>query len=566
MLQNTKNKDRFKGGDYILGGFVIIVLIVIVVSTRGFSQSSSIQPEKKPNIVFILVDDMGWKDLGTYGSSFYETPNIDRLASQGMKFTNAYASSPKCSPSRSSIMTGQYPVHTGITDYIIGTQNGIGPQPTQKLLPREFTMNLPKSEVTIAQALKDNGYVTFFAGKWHLGLSPKYWPKHEGFDYNYGGWRAGSPTTAGMGGYFSPWNNPRLKNGPKGTFLTDRLTTKTIQFIKKEAKAGRPFFADLSFYAVHEPIEAKKKYIKKFKRKVLRLGLDTLKQVIRDSSASHRGWKPVMTERIVQDNPVYAGLIYSVDQNVGRIMATLKKLEITKNTIVVFTSDNGGLATSEGMPTSNLPLRYGKGWLYDGGLRVPLIIKWPGVTKAGSIAKFPVINTDFYPTFLQMAGVPPMPQQDKDGVSMVPLLKGKKSIEQPVLYWHFPHYSNQKGTPSSAIQEGLWKLIQFYNNNHVELYNLRIDIGERYNLVKKFPQKTASLLYKLNKWKQRTHAKIPKINPSYNPDYKKVLKKKHEAYQQFIKIYQSQFGKDVYLPMLKKKLLKRYHKKYPQLQ
>jgi arylsulfatase A-like enzyme len=544
---------------------VAFIMLFLMGPKYGFSQSS-MQSGKKPNIVFILVDDMGWKDLGTYGSTFYETPHIDKLASQGMRFTNAYASSPECSASRSSIMTGQYPVHTGITDWIIGTQNSSGPQPTQKLLPREFVFNLPKSETTIAQALKDHGYTTFFAGKWHLGLSPKYWPLHEGFDYNDGGWAAGNPRDYGMGGYFSPWNNPRLKNGPKGTFLTDRLTTKTIQFIKKEAKKGRPFFVDLSFYAVHEPIEAKKKYIQKFKRKAQRLGLDTLKQVIRDSSATHRGWKPVMTERIIQDNPVYAGLIYSVDQNVGRIMKTLKQLGIAKNTIIVFTSDNGGLATSEGMPTTNRPLRYGKGWLYEGGLRVPLIIKWPRVTKPGSVSQFPVVNTDFYPTFLQMAGLSPMPKQAKDGVSLVPLLKDKKSIKQPVLYWHFPHYSNQKGTPESAIRQGTWKLIQFYNGNHVELYNLRNDIGERYNLAKAFPQKTGTMLYMLNRWKRKTNAKIPKLNPYYNPDYRKVLKKKHETYQQFIKRYQSQFGKDIYKPLLKKKLLKRYHKKYPQLQ
>ena len=216
----------------------------------------------RPNIVFILCDDLGWKDLGTYGSSFYETPNIDQLAARGIKFTDGYASCPVCSPSRASIMTGQYPVHTGITDWIPGGQNIIGPRPNLKLIQPPLAMNLATNEVTIARALKDGGYATCFAGKWHVGMAPSSWPEAVGFDYNYGGWAAGNPRAYGMGGYFSPWNNPKLQNGPKGEMLTDALTTKTIEFIKQEAAAGKPFFADLSFYAVHEPIEAKAEYIK----------------------------------------------------------------------------------------------------------------------------------------------------------------------------------------------------------------------------------------------------------------------------------------------------------------
>ncbi len=541
----------------------IIILIACGNPAGAFAQPHK-QSNKKPNIIFILVDDMGWKDIGADGSTFYETPNIDKLASQGMRFTDAYASSNVCSPSRSSIMTGQYPVHTGITDWIPGSQ-AKGPRPTWKLLPKEFTFNLPDSDKTIAQALKDHGYATSYAGKWHLGLDPGHWPKAQGFDHNYGGWAAGNPWSYGMGGYFSPYHNPKLSDGPKGEFLTDRLTSETIKFIKKQAKKGQPFFADLSFYAVHERIQSKKKYIEKFKQKAHRLGLDTLKQVIVDSSASHRGWKPIMTERIVQDNPVYAGLIYSVDENVGRIMAALKKLGIADNTVVVFTSDNGGLSTSEGMPTTNNPLRYGKGWNYEGGIRVPLIIKWPGGTKPGSVTHFPVINTDFYPTFLQMAGLPPMPEQAIDGVSLVPLLKGKPSIDQPRLYWHYPHYSNQRGTPSSAMRERDWKLVQFYDDNHVELYNLRTDLGEHHDLAGAFPKKTAKMLHQLNQWKRKTHAKIPSINPFYNPLYRLLLKQNHETNKQFMKQYRSQFGKDVYDPTFSKNLSKRYHKKYPEL-
>jgi arylsulfatase A-like enzyme len=548
---------------FLLCGF--IVLIICGGPARVLSQTHN-QSNRKPNIVFILVDDMGWKDLGTYGSTFYETPNIDKLASKGMKFTDAYASSTVCSPSRSSIMTGQYPTRTGITDWIVGRQNTRGPEPTQKLLPPEFAFNLAPSEITIAQALKNHGYITFYAGKWHLGLKPSSWPKAEGFDYNYGGWAAGNPWDFGMGGYFSPWNNPKLKNASKGTFLTDYLTTKTIAFIKKEARKGVPFFADLSFYAVHERIQSKKKYIKKFKRKAHRLGLDTLKQFISDSSVAP--WMGSWSDRIVQANPVYAGLIYSVDENVGRIMKALKKLGILNNTIVVFTSDNGGLSTlpKPNAPTSNLPFRYGKGWTYEGGIRVPLIIKWPGITKPGSITHFPVINTDLYPTFLQMAGLPPMPQQAKDGVSMVPLLKGQKSIDQPDLYWNYPHYHGGGETPSSAMREENWKLIQYYNDGHVELYNLRSDIEERDNLANIFPKRTAKMLHMLNHWKRRTHAKLPTINPFYNPYFRKIMEQQHESYHQYLKYYHSLFNKSVYDSTLYRNLKKRFHKKYPQLQ
>jgi arylsulfatase A-like enzyme len=372
-----------------------------------------------------------------------------------------------------------------------------------------------------------------------------------------------------MGGYFSPYHNPKLSDGPKGQFLPDRLTSEIIKFIKKEAREGQPFFADLSFYAVHEPIQAKQKYVEKFKRKARRLGLNHLKQFIRHhSSHGPAGWMQHWSERIVQDNPVYAGLIYSVDQNVGRILATLKKLGIARNTIVVFTSDNGGLSTlgTPHAPTSNLPLRYGKGWTYEGGIRVPLIIKWPGVTKPESVTHFPVINTDFYPTFLQAAGLSPMPKQAIDGKSLVPLLKGKQSIDQPALYWHYPHYHGGGASPESAMRAGNWKLIQFYNDNHVELYNLRTDIEERHDLADVLPERTAKMLHQLNNWKRKTRAKIPKLNPFYNPGYRKVINQDHESYRKYLKEYRSLFGKDTYRPTFVKKLSKKYHKQYPTLQ
>ena len=496
----------------------------------------------RPNIIFILTDDLGWKDLTVYGSTFYETPNLDKLASEGMRFTNAYASCNVCSPSRSSILTGQYPVRTGITDWIAGRQSA-GPMPYDKLIPLPFTLNLDTSEVTIAEALKQNGYATFFAGKWHLGLLPRSWPLQEGFDVNKGGWAAGNPRDYGMGGYFSPYHNPKLEDGPKGEFLTDRLTTEAIEFIKEKSKENKPFFADLSFYAVHEPIEAKQEYVEKFKEKAHRLGLDTLTTFVKDAAwmQNESGWE----ERIVQSNPVYAALLYSVDENVGRIMTVLKQLNISENTIVIFTSDNGGLSTSEGAPTTNLPLRYGKGWNYEGGVRIPLIVKWPGVTQGESVCHFPIVNTDFYPTFLQMAGLPLMPEQHKDGISLAPLLEGKKTIDQPALYWHYPHYSNQGGTPSSAIREGNWKLVQFYGDNHSELYNLRTDIEERRDLSRALPGRTADMLKLLNKWKKQTHAKIPILNPYYNPDYKELMKNNDETWRQYILNYHSLFGKEI---------------------
>lgn len=496
----------------------------------------------KPNIIFILADDLGWKDLSVYGSTFDETPNLDKLASEGMRFTDAYASCNVCSPSRSSILTGQYPVHTGITDWIAGRQSA-GPMPFDKLIALPFSYNLDTSEITIAETLKQNGYATFFAGKWHLGLSPRSWPLKEGFDVNKGGWAAGNPAAYGMGGYFSPYHNPKLEDGPKGEFLTDRLTTEAIEFIKEKSKENKPFFVDLSYYAVHEPIKAKQEYIEKFKKKAHLLGLDTLTTFLKDAPWMQN--QPDWGERIVQSNPVYAALLYSVDENVGRIMTLLEKLNISKNTIIIFTSDNGGLSTSEGAPTSNLPLRYGKGWNYEGGVRIPLIVKWPGVAKGGSICHFPVVNTDFYPTFLQMAGLPLMPEQHKDGVSLLPLLQDEKIIDQPVLYWHYPHYSNQGGTPSSAIREGDWKLVQFYEDNHVELYNLQTDIEERRDLSGTLAGRTADMLQLLNAWKKQTDAKIPILNPFYNADYKKLMQKSNETWKQFISNYHTIFGKTI---------------------
>lgn len=536
------------------------VLTLLAIFSPLLLRAQKDATRQKPNIIFFLTDDLGWKDLSVYGSTFDETPNLDRLATEGMRFTDAYASCNVCSPSRSSIMTGQYPVTTGITDWIIGRQNSNGPMPYDKLLPQPFTFNLDTSEVTIAEALKRGGYATFFGGKWHLGLSPEYWPENQGFDVNKGGWAAGNPRDGGMGGYFSPYHNPRLSDGPKGEFLTDRLTDEAIRFIQEKTRAHEPFFVDVSFYAVHQPIEAKKQYIDKFRAKAHRLGLDTMNAFVKNEAwmAYQPGWKT----RVVQSNPVYAALLYSVDENIGRVMALLKKLDIEKNTIVVFTSDNGGLSTSEGSPTSNAPLRDGKGWNYEGGVRIPLIIKWPGVTGPGSVSHTPVVNTDLYPTFLEAAGLPLMPAQHTDGVSLRPLLAGTGPIAQPAIYWHYPHYSNQGGSPSSAMREGDWKLVQFYDDGRVELYNLKTDTSERHDLSRMFPARTATMLQMLNEWKKESHAKIPSVNPYYNPDYQELMKATGETKNEFLARYDSLFSKKVFDPNLKvriKEQLARYH-------
>ncbi|MEN6333319.1 MAG: sulfatase, partial [Phycisphaerales bacterium] len=422
---------------------------------------------RKPNFVFFLSDDLGWKDLGCYGSTFYETPNIDRLAAQGVRFTNAYAACPVCSPTRASIMTGKYPARLRTTDYFGAPQpDTVGRHWTKDkpLLPARYEDRLPLEEVTIAEALKEHGYATFFAGKWHLGPEG-YWPEDQGFDVNKGGCDRGGP----YGGkkYFSPYDNPRLPDGPTGEHLPDRLASETCKFI--EASKDRPFLAYLAFYSVHTPLMAREDLKAKYEQKA--------KQVKHEGPDwGKEGDRQV---RLVQDHAVYAGMVEAMDQAVGKVLDALDRLGLAKDTVVFFMSDNGGLSTSEGHPTSNLPLRGGKGWLYEGGIREPLIVRWPGVTQAGSTCEEPVTSTDFYPTMLEMAGLPPKPEQHVDGRSVAPLLKRTGSQERRAFFWHYPHYGNQGGSPGGAVRVGDYKLIEFYEDSRVELYNLRDDLGEQ---------------------------------------------------------------------------------------
>jgi arylsulfatase A-like enzyme len=457
---------------------------------------------RRPNFVFFLVDDLGWKDLGCYGSPFYETPNVDRLAASGVRFTSAYAACPVCSPTRASIMTGKYPARLRTTDYFGAPQ----PETVQKhwtrdkpLLPARYEDRLPLEEVTVAEALKEHGYATFFAGKWHLGPEG-YWPEDQGFDINKGGIERGGP----YGGkrYFSPYGNPRLPDGPDGEHLPDRLATETCRFI--ESHKDRPFLAYLAFYSVHTPLMAREDLKAKYEEKA--------RQVKHDGPDwGEEGDRKV---HLVQDHAVYGGMVEAMDLAVGKVLDALDRLDLTRDTIVFFMSDNGGLTTSEGHPTCNLPLRAGKGWLYEGGIREPMIVRWPGVTQAGSTCGEPVISTDFYPTMLEMAGLPPKPQQHLDGQSMVSLLKRGDAQEGRAFFWHYPHYGNQGGSPGGAVRVGDDKLIEFYEDGRVELYNLRDDLGEQNDLVAKLPQKAAELRQMLHEWQKRVEARMPTPNPN----------------------------------------------------
>jgi arylsulfatase A-like enzyme len=472
------------------------------------------KPEKpKPNVIFILLDDFGYTDLGCYGSKFYETPNIDRLASQSVKFTDAYAACPVCSPTRASIMTGRYPVNTGITDWIPGRQASNSGSPTDKFIALPFKLELALNEVTIAEVLKKNGYRTMISGKWHLGETPEYWPENQGFDVNKGGFSKGSPVKNNVSnGYFSPYGNPRLEDGPVGEYLTDRQTDEAIRFI--ENTGGTPFYIYLSYYAVHNPMQGKEKLISRFTAKADSMGLTKMQPFTREKEWIKKSMSDNFKERIFQSNPVYASMIYSVDENLGKLFKRLEELNLDKSTIIFFTSDNGGLSTSEGSPTCNAPLRAGKGWLYEGGIRVPLIIKVPGKTKPGTIVRSPVSSIDYFSTIVEMTGSVKTDLQN-DGVSIVPLFKKDKMKERP-LFWHYPHYSNQGVEPGSAVRLGRYKLIDNFEKGRQELYDLETDLSENNNISASNPQKTKELYSLLKDWRTKTGAKMMTPNPKYN--------------------------------------------------
>ena len=464
-----------------------------------------------PNILFILIDDLGWKDLSCYGSTFYETPNLDALAAQSMRFSDAYASCPVCSPTRASILTGKYPATVGITDWIDWT--GKVHPCRGRLIDVPYLKQLPSSETTLADTLRDGGYQTWHVGKWHLG-GEGHSPLEHGFDVNIGGCHSGYP---GEGGYFSPWTIPPLVDAdvPDGTYLTDYLTDRAIDLIRD--RDDRPFFLNMWYYSVHTPIEAKAEKIRKYEEKAVAMGLDKVQTFAEGDffPTEHKRHERIR-RRLVQSDPVYAAMIESLDENIGRLLAAIEAAGEADNTIVIFTSDNGGEATAEGSPTCNAPLAEGKGWMYEGGTREPLLVRWPGVTPPGSRCSTPVTSPDFYPTLLEAAGLPLRPEQHVDGVSFASLLRGDDDFERGPIFWHYPHYGNQGGTPGSSVRLGDYKLIEFYEDNRLELYNLREDIGESHDLASADPQRTADLHEMLVAWRESVAAKIPQPNPDWD--------------------------------------------------
>ncbi|MEZ5040386.1 MAG: sulfatase [Saprospiraceae bacterium] len=473
----------------------------------------SCQPKDKPsapappNVLFILADDLGYHDLSCMGSKYYETPHIDKIAKDGMVFTNGYAACQVCSPSRASIMSGKTPARHGITDWI-GAATGEDWRKAgrfNQLLPPEYVRQLPAEYTILPEAMKASGYKTFFAGKWHLGAEGS-WPTDHGFDINKGGWDKGSP----IGGYFSPWENPNLENLEAGENLSMRLAKETANFI--QANKDTSFFAFLSFYAVHGPIQTTQEKWAKYRQKAEEMG-------IAEKGFEMGHFLPI---RQVQDNPVYAGLVEAMDDAVGVVLAALEAAGLAENTIVIFTSDNGGVAAGDAFATSNLPLRAGKGYQFEGGIREPFFIKVPGLTDGGKSVDAPVNGTDFYPTILDLIGADLRPQDHTDGVSLRPLLEGG-NIAERFLVWHYPHYGNQGGEPSSIIREGDWKLIHYYEDGREELYNLKTDLKETTDVASEHPDIAKQLNEKLFAYLNEVGARFP----SKDPDYKAELEKQY---------------------------------------
>ncbi|GIW93323.1 MAG: sulfatase [Pirellulaceae bacterium] len=475
-------------------------IVALFCAVCCFSALGQAQAVKQPNMVLIVVDDLGWTDVGCYGSTFYETPNVDRLAREGMRFLAGYAACPVCSPSRAAIVTGRWPQRSGITDYLGAPQPAAWRRNT-RLLPAPYETALRLEEQTIAEALKAHGYSTFFAGKWHLGPEGFY-PENQGFNFNLGGTERGGPY--GGNRYFSPYGNPRLPDGPPGEHLPDRLARETAQFIRTHR--DRPFFAMLSFYSVHTPLMAREDLKQKYEEKRARLGLQP--------QWGREGPRDV---RLVQEHAVYAAMVEAMDQAVGTVLKALDEQGLTDHTLVIFTSDNGGLSTSEGWPTSNVPLRAGKGWLYEGGIRVPFIVRWPGVVPAGTENDTPVCGVDIFPTLLAAAGLPTPAQPPLDGINLLPLFQGD-ALPRRSLYWHYPHYGNQGGAPGAAVRHGTWKLIEWYEDNSVELYDLESDLSETRNLATEHPDLVKELQDELHAWQKEVGARFPTANPAFDPN------------------------------------------------
>ena len=488
--------------------------LYIPLGLLAMAPSVSAQKEAAPNVIFILADDLGWADLSCMGSKYHETPNIDRLAQKGVRFTNAYATCQVSSPSRASILTGKYTPRHGVTDWIgeASGENWRKMKRHSKLLPADYVWALPAEEITLPEKLREHGYTTFMAGKWHLGETGSS-PEDHGFDINKGGWEAGGP----KGGYFSPYKNPKLEDGKPGENLSMRLGQETVSFIKDHRKKNKkkPFFAYLSFYAVHGPIQTTQEKWSYFRDKAEAMG-------IADKGFEVDRTLPV---RQKQDNPIYAGLMQQMDDAVGLLLNSLEEMGLDKNTIIIFTSDNGGVSSGDSFSTSLLPLRGGKGRQWEGGIRGPLLVQYPECKNPGSTCEVPVIGTDFYPTVLDYANIDLIPEQHMDGVSLMPLLTGG-DIRSRSLFWHYPHYGNQGGEPSSVIRSGDWKLIFYHEDLRYELYNLAIDISESEPLNIQHPNKVKELSTLLHAWLIDVDAKMPLADPQYNPIKEREVKRK----------------------------------------
>ncbi|MEO0586292.1 MAG: sulfatase [Planctomycetota bacterium] len=462
-------------------------------------------PHRRPNILFILIDDMGYADLGCYGSSFYETPNLDRLAAEGLRFTDGYAACPVCSPTRASLMTGKYPATVGITNFIPGNAWG-------KLMGVPYFYELPKGETTVASALRDAGYATAHVGKWHLG-GPDRYPHHCGFDTNIAGQDWGAPKH----GYFSPYGLDTMSDGPGGEYLTDRLTDETIALVDRYAESPeKPWFVNLCHYAVHTPIQAPADLVAKYEKKAADLGIDPDGDLVEGDhfTCLHKADQRIV-RRTRQSHPTYAAMVENLDTNLGRLFDALKRNGQWDNTLILFTSDNGGLSTAEGSPTCNAPLCEGKGWMYDGGVREPWLAHWPERIQPGETTDAVITSPDLFPTLLEVAEADPLPDQHVDGKSFAPALLGEAFDRGPI-FWHYPHYSNQGDTPACSVRDGRYKLIEWFEDGRIELYDLVADIGEAHNLADTMPDVRDRLHGQLKAWRDEVGAKIPDVNPDYD--------------------------------------------------
>ena len=462
-------------------------VLFLLAMLFGFFQQA-ISAEAKTNVVFFLIDDLGWRDLGCYGSDYYQTPNIDRLAKEGVRFTDAYSACTVCSPTRAAIMTGKYPARLLLTQWL---PSGRWSRTGHKMKEGRYISNLPLEEVTIAEVLRGHGYKTAFMGKWHLGTETYYYPEHQGFDVNVAGRDYGAP-----GSYFFPftgkWKIPSTGqmlhkkqplSGKKGDYLADRLAEEAESFIRNNS--DNPFFLMLSHYAVHTPLQGKPGKVLNYEK---------------------------IPENKRQGKPAYAAMVESVDESVGRVTRVLRELGLEKSTLVIFTSDNGGFAGA----TSNAPLRANKGSNYEGGIRVPAIVKWPKAGRRGVLSNVPIISMDFFPTILAATGHALCPYQHIDGVDLTPVLKKSGGLNRDAIYWHYPHYNRHpQNFPAGVVRAGNWKLLQEFETGKLSLYDLADDIGETRDLASRYPEKVKSLLTKLKSWQKDVGADPMRPNPEY---------------------------------------------------